>query len=53
MKTLNIVNGPQNVSALTQGCMRMPALSNENAAKINLSHHDWYVLYPASGKFLS
>ncbi len=33
MKMLNIVNGPQNVSAIIQGCMRMPALSKEDAAK--------------------
>ena len=34
MKTINIANGPQNVSAIIQGCMRMPALSREDAAKI-------------------
>lgn len=34
MKTINIVNGPQNVSAVIQGCMRMPALSKEDAAKV-------------------
>ena len=22
-----------------------------NAVKVNLSHHDWYELYPASGKY--
>ncbi|HRR77777.1 MAG TPA: aldo/keto reductase [Ruminococcus sp.] len=33
MKHLNIVNGPQNVSAIIQGCMRMPALTKEEAAK--------------------
>ena len=34
MKTVNIVNGPQNVSAIIQGCMRMPDLTNEAAAKV-------------------
>lgn len=34
MKTINITNGPQNVSAIVQGCMRMPALSKEDAAKV-------------------
>ena len=34
MKMLNIVNGPQNVSAIIQGCMRMPALSKEEAANV-------------------
>ena len=31
---INIANGPQNVSAIIQGCMRMPALSKEDAAKV-------------------
>ena len=110
MKILNIPNGPKNVSAIVQGCMRMPALSKEDAAKVirtayhdsglvakiaeregasktavaiawilrhpakmqavigtmnpehikdackatdvNLSHHDWYELYLAAGKYL-
>ena len=34
MKTINVVNGPQNVPAIIQGCMRMPALSVEDAAKV-------------------
>lgn len=34
MKMLNVKNGPQNVSAVVQGCMRMPALSNGDAAKV-------------------
>ena len=34
MKMINIANGPQNVSAIIQGCMRMPALSKEDAAKV-------------------
>ena len=52
MKTLNILNGPQNISAIIHGCMRMIYLSKEDAAKVNLSHHDRYVLYLASGRFL-
>ena len=34
MKTISIANGSQNVSAIIQGCMRMPALSKEDAAKV-------------------
>jgi predicted oxidoreductase len=34
MKMLDIVNGPQQVSAIVQGCMRMPALSVDDAAKV-------------------
>ncbi len=34
MKNINIVNGPQNVSAIIQGCMRMPDLSAQDAAKV-------------------
>ena len=40
MKLLNIVNGPRNVSAIVQGCMRMPALSKEDAAKVIRSAYD-------------
>ena len=40
MKTINIVNGPQNVSAIIQGCMRMPALSKEDAAKVIRTAYD-------------
>lgn len=32
MKTINIVQGPQNASAIILGCMRMPALSVDGAA---------------------
>lgn len=36
MKTVNVVNGPQAVSSIILGCMRMPALSeNEAATMIN------------------
>ena len=31
MKTINVVNGPQNVSSVILGCMRMPAASREDA----------------------
>ena len=34
MKYYNIVNGPMNVSAIIQGCMRMPPLSKEDAAAV-------------------
>ena len=34
MQNINIVNGPQNASAIILGCMRMPALSTADAAKI-------------------
>ena len=34
MKYINIANGPQQVSAVIQGCMRMPALSREKAAEV-------------------
>ena len=40
MKTINVVNGPQNVSAIIQGCMRMPALSTEDAAKVIRAAYD-------------
>lgn len=34
MQTVNIANGPENASRLILGCMRMPALSKEDAAKM-------------------
>ncbi len=34
MKTLNVVNGPQNVSSVIMGCMRMPALSVDEAERM-------------------
>ena len=40
MKNINIVNGPQNVSAIVQGCMRMPALTKEEAAKVIRTAYD-------------
>ncbi|WP_028520271.1 aldo/keto reductase [Ruminococcus flavefaciens] len=40
MKKLNIKNGPQNVSAVIQGCMRMPEHSREDAAKVIRAAYD-------------
>ncbi len=40
MKKIDIVNGPQNVSAIIQGCMRMPALTKEAAAKVIRTAYD-------------
>ena len=40
MKTINVVNGPQNVPVIIQGCMRMPALSVEDAAKVIRNAYD-------------
>jgi len=40
MKYLDIVNGPEHVSAIIQGCMRMPALSKEDAAKVIRTAYD-------------
>ena len=40
MKNINIVNGPQNVSAIVQGCMRMPDLDKEAAAKVIRTAYD-------------
>ena len=34
MKTINVVNGPTNASAIILGCMRMPALSVDQAEKM-------------------
>ena len=34
MKMLNVVNGPQNVSRIILGCMRMPALNVDEAANM-------------------
>lgn len=40
MQTINIANGPQNASRLILGCMRMPALSVEDAAKMIQTAYD-------------
>ena len=34
MKTINVVSGPQNASAVILGCMRMPALTVEKAPEM-------------------
>lgn len=34
MKTINVVNGPNDVSAVILGCMRMPSLSVDEAARL-------------------
>ncbi len=45
MKTINVVNGPRNVPAIIQGCMRMPALSVEDAAKVIRNAYDLGVTF--------
>lgn len=45
MKTINVVNGPQNVPAIIQGCMRMPTLSVEDAAKVIRNAYDLGVTF--------
>lgn len=45
MKTINVVNGPQNVPAIIQGCMRMPALSVAEAAKVIRNAYDLGVTF--------
>ena len=45
MKTINVVNGPQNVPAIVQGCMRMPALSVDEAAKVIRTSYDLGINY--------
>lgn len=45
MKTLNVVNGPQNVPVVVQGCMRMPALSVEKAAEVIRTDYELGVNY--------
>ena len=45
MKTINVVNGPQNVPAIIQGCMRMPALSVADAAKVIRNAYDLGVTF--------
>lgn len=45
MKTMNVVNGPQNVPVIVQGCMRMPALSVDEAAKVIRTSYDLGVNY--------
>ena len=45
MKTINVVNGPQHVPAVVQGCMRMPALTVEQAARVILTDVELGVNY--------
>lgn len=45
MKTINVVNGPQNVPAIVQGCMRMPALSVAEAARVIRNAYDLGVTF--------
>ena len=40
MKTINVVDGPRNVSAIIQGCMRMAPLSVDEAAKVIRNAYD-------------
>ena len=40
MKNISILNGPQNVSAVIQGCMRMPDLSVNETAKVISTAYD-------------
>ena len=40
MRMLNVVNGPQQVSVIVQGCMRMPALSTAEAARVIRNAYD-------------
>ena len=40
MKSINIKNGPQNCSTIIQGCMRMPGLSKEDAARVIRTAYD-------------
>jgi len=45
MKTINVVKGPQNVPAIIQGCMRMPALSVAESAKVIRNAYDLGVTF--------
>ncbi len=45
MKTINVVNGPQNVPAIIQGCMRMAPLSVDEAAKVIRNAYDLGVTF--------
>ncbi len=40
MKRFDIVNGPKNVPAVVQGCMRMPSLTKESAAEVIRTAYD-------------
>ena len=45
MKMLNVVDGPQNISRIILGCMRMPALSVEDAAKMIATSQELAINY--------
>lgn len=45
MQTINIADGPKNASRLILGCMRMPALSVEEAAKVIQTAYDLGIHY--------
>lgn len=45
MKYIDIMNGPQNASAIILGCMRMPSLSKEEAAKVIKTAHERGINY--------
>ena len=45
MQTINIAKGPENVSRLVLGCMRMPALKVEDAAKMIQAAYDLGINY--------
>lgn len=57
MKYLNVANGPQNASAIILGCMRMPALSVDEAAamirtadELGINFFDNATCYGANGE---
>ncbi len=45
MKYINVLNGPQNASSIIMGCMRMPALSVDDAANIIRTAYDLGINY--------
>ena len=45
MKYINVLNGPQNASSIIMGCMRMPALSVDDAANIIRNAYDLGINY--------
>ena len=45
MKYINVLNGPQNASSIIMGCMRMPALSVDDAANIIRAAYDLGINY--------
>ena len=45
MKMISTVNGPQNIPAIIQGCMRMPGLTKEEAAVVIRTAYDCGVTF--------